>query len=92
MDNGGKLQLMHLLTGAAIARQVLKAPYFTASKTIAVYVHCARLREVDTSAVLQAAMTTGAVGACLSNLSESTKSSECLCKKLGGVLERGGFN
>uniref|UniRef100_A0A7S3QMD7 5-formyltetrahydrofolate cyclo-ligase n=1 Tax=Dunaliella tertiolecta TaxID=3047 RepID=A0A7S3QMD7_DUNTE len=41
---------------AAIARHVLDAPFFSNSQNLGIYVHCARLREVDTSALLQSAM------------------------------------
>uniref|UniRef100_A0A7S3QMX2 5-formyltetrahydrofolate cyclo-ligase n=2 Tax=Dunaliella tertiolecta TaxID=3047 RepID=A0A7S3QMX2_DUNTE len=44
---------------AAIARHVLDAPFFSNSQNLGIYVHCARLREVDTSALLQSAMASG---------------------------------
>ncbi|KAF5842972.1 hypothetical protein DUNSADRAFT_3565 [Dunaliella salina] len=44
---------------AAIARHILEAPFFSSSQNLGIYVHCARLREVDTSALLQAALASG---------------------------------
>jgi hypothetical protein len=37
---------------ASIAAHVLAAPFFKAAARLAVYVHCPRLREVDTSGIV----------------------------------------
>jgi 5-formyltetrahydrofolate cyclo-ligase len=50
--------------GALIAAHVVAFDAFRAARAAGVYVHCARLREVDTTAVLEAALAQGAC-ACL---------------------------
>eukprot|EP00197_Chlamydomonas_leiostraca_P011107 CAMPEP_0202877842 /NCGR_PEP_ID=MMETSP1391-20130828/31242_1 /ASSEMBLY_ACC=CAM_ASM_000867 /TAXON_ID=1034604 /ORGANISM="Chlamydomonas leiostraca, Strain SAG 11-49" /LENGTH=228 /DNA_ID=CAMNT_0049559943 /DNA_START=57 /DNA_END=743 /DNA_ORIENTATION=+ len=44
---------------AAIAQQLVHAPFFSSSSTLGIYVHCERLREVDTAPVLSAALDAG---------------------------------
>jgi hypothetical protein len=41
---------------------VLQSRAFVAASTVGVYIHCARLREVDTMAVLGAALDAGGAG------------------------------
>lgn len=40
----------------AIAKHVINAKFFQQAKNLAIYVHCAKLREVDTTAILENAM------------------------------------
>ena len=42
--------------GAAIAARLLSAPAFHSAPHAIIYVHCAKLREVDTTTVLAEAM------------------------------------
>ena len=46
--------------GIAIAERVLASEYFRQSQSTGVYLHCARLREVDTSLLVSAALHKGA--------------------------------
>ncbi len=45
--------------GKQIAEHVLSSDWFRTCKTVGVYIHCAKLREVDTSTVLDAALQQG---------------------------------
>jgi 5-formyltetrahydrofolate cyclo-ligase len=45
--------------GAQIADRVLASRAFAAARTVGVYIHCARLSEVDTMPVLAAALARG---------------------------------
>ena len=47
------------LTGQRICDHVLSWPAFAAATNIGVYVHCAKLREVDTSRLLAAGLSSG---------------------------------
>jgi hypothetical protein len=50
------LRLCHCFAGALISQRVLASRAFRQAPHAIIYVHCAKLREVDTSAVLHAAM------------------------------------
>lgn len=45
--------------GAAIAQHVIACPLFQAASSVGLYITCERLREVDTSALLAAALAAG---------------------------------
>ena len=45
--------------GSAIAEYILNSIYFQSSKRLGVYLHCAALREVDTTLLVDAALNRG---------------------------------
>ena len=47
--------------GSAIAEHVLNSSYFKSSKRLGIYLHCAALREVDTTLLVDAALNRGAL-------------------------------
>ena len=49
------------LAGDAICGHLLKAPLFTSSTRLGIYLHCAALREVDTALLVDAALHRGAL-------------------------------
>ena len=49
--------------GVSIAERVVTADYFRRARSIAVYLHCLRLREVDTSILVSAALHKGGMRA-----------------------------
>lgn len=50
-----------LCAGSLIAQRVLKADFFKESRRIGVYIHCAPLREVDTTQLVRAVTQAGVV-------------------------------
>ncbi len=45
--------------GSAICQRVMMSPWFAAARSVGLYVTCERLREVDTSVLLAAALQDG---------------------------------
>lgn len=58
---GGTIDLISILAGCLIADRILHAEFFQRSKRVGVYIHCAPLREVDTSQLVTAVTTAGAL-------------------------------
>jgi len=57
--------LLPTFAGQAIAQNVLQSQLFHNSKTLGVYLHCAKLREVDTTLIVAAAVKAGMFLLCL---------------------------
>lgn len=53
------LQPLGMPAGSRIAQQVVASPFFQEARSVALYITCERLREVDTMALLQAALQQG---------------------------------
>lgn len=45
--------------GQAIAQQVVHSQFFQQAKTVGIYLHCTKLREVDTTPIVSAAVEAG---------------------------------